>query len=174
MPNRYNQSSLEDIQRHTVTASTNPVLRLPSYSANILDISIKSVWLNNSSKFHLSVYSFRFKLAWKSQTDNQSAVTHAKANWDCWLARNPPKSSFQNPICPNSERLSLTPLPPCDVIVVYTVYFHRPSCMHMCFWLLLCLLKLECSQCSKSKRLKCMSLIYNYTTVKVSQRAWKC
>lgn len=60
MPNRYNQSSLEDIQRHTVTASTNPMLRLPRYSANILDISIKSVWLNNSSEFHLSADAFRF------------------------------------------------------------------------------------------------------------------
>lgn len=116
-----------------------------SHSANIFSVSIKSVWLNNSSKFHLSVYSFMFKFPWNSWTDNLSTVTCCdlltlllpKQSETAGYPENPQSSSVQNQMCPNSELRLLPTLPPCDAIDVYTLYIHCPSCMHMCFWVVL-------------------------------------
>lgn len=127
MPRRCNQSSLEDIQQHTMTTSINPTLRLPRYSANISDDS-------NSSQYDSTTRAnsiFLFPSSGFCVIENHKPTISAR--------RHMPKQQrlLGNQMNTDPELRWLTTLTPHGAAVALTVYIHCFSCMIMCFWVVL-------------------------------------
>lgn len=124
MPNRYNQSSLEYIQQHSYSKYKPHVTTLKSQCKHFQrfnQVSVTQTLKQISSVFSSLNALYNHKL---------STVSHAKAKWDCSVARKPPYLPSKNQMCPILN-WCFSPL----MLVLYiSTVLH--VCI-MCFWVVL-------------------------------------